>query len=67
MTKPPPDRQTEPSRERAYARLYARIDGLDDTINHFYNVVNEIHNRVDTLHDRVSMLEEEVKARRGAH
>jgi hypothetical protein len=57
MTKPARDKRTEPARERAYVRLYARIEGFEDTINHFYNVINEIRNRVAKLHDRVSMLE----------
>ena len=68
MTKPPPDRWTEPARERAYRRLYARIDGLEDTINHFYNridgledTIGHFSNVIDLLRERVSVLEKKSK------
>jgi len=61
MTTPPRDRRTEPVRERAYVCLYARINGLEDTIAHLYDLIKEIHNRVVKLHDRVSLLEKKSK------
>ena len=78
MSKSPPDRRTEPARERAYRRLYARIDGLEDTINHFYNridgleghledTIGHFYNAISVLRERVSMLEEEAKAQRRTH
>jgi hypothetical protein len=71
MTKPP-DRWTEPARERAYRRLYARIDGLEDTINHFYNridgleghlenTIGHFYNVINLLRERVSVLEKKSK------
>jgi len=47
-------RRTEPSRQRTYVRLYARVEALEDAISHFYKVINELHKRVDKLHERVS-------------
>jgi hypothetical protein len=43
------NRRTLPSRQRTYIRLYARVDGLEDAISHFYNVINELRRRVSTL------------------
>src|SRR5438067_13477248 len=45
--KPPPDRWTEPARERAYKRLYARIDGLEDTINYLYNRIDGLERHLE--------------------
>jgi hypothetical protein len=44
-----PDNSTDPAPERFYARLSDRIDRLEDTISHFYNVLNELRERVSTL------------------
>src|SRR5262249_1496075 len=33
------NRRTQPSRQRTYIRLYARVDRLEDAISHFYNVI----------------------------
>jgi hypothetical protein len=52
-----PDRSTEPTPERAYARLSNRIDRLEDTTNHFYNVLNELREVLKELRERVSTLE----------
>ena len=43
------DRRTQPARQRSYIRLNARVDRLEDTISHFYNVINELHRRVSAL------------------
>jgi len=43
------NRRTQPSRQRTYIRLYARVDRLEDAISHFYNVINELRRRVSTL------------------
>ena len=45
----PRDRRTQPSRQRIYIRLLARVDRLEDTISRFYNVINELRERVSTL------------------
>ena len=39
------NRRTQPSRQRTYIRLYARVDRLEDAISHFYNVINELRAR----------------------
>ena len=44
-----PDSSTDPTPERFYARLSDRIDRLEDTMSHFYNVLNELRERVSTL------------------
>ena len=43
------DRRTLPSRQRTYRHLHVRVDQLEDTISHFYNVINELRRRVSTL------------------
>ena len=43
------NRWTQPAHQRAYVRLNARIDRLEDTITHFYNVIKELRERVSTL------------------
>src|SRR5262249_29702273 len=52
----PRDRRTQPSRQRIYIRLYARVDRLEDTISHFYNVINELRERVSTLEKKLKPL-----------
>jgi hypothetical protein len=47
-----PRRLTEPPPERAYERVNARLDRLEDTITHFYNVINELRERVSTLENK---------------
>ena len=51
-----PRRVTEPSPERAYERVNARMDRLEDTITHFYNVINELRERVSTLEKKLERL-----------
>jgi prefoldin subunit 5 len=53
MAKPPRDRRTQPAPERAYERADPRIDRLEDTISHFYNVINELRERVSTLEKKL--------------
>jgi len=43
------DRRALLSRQRAYIRLHARVDRLEDAIGHFHNVINELYTRVSTL------------------
>ena len=38
----------DPAGQRA-ERLDARVDRVEDAINHFYNVINELRERVSTL------------------
>jgi len=49
-------RRTQPSRQRAYIRLYARVDRLEDAISHFYNVIDELRKRVSTLEKKLKPL-----------
>jgi len=56
MAKPPRDRRTQPAPERAYERADPRIDRLEDTISHFYNVINELRERVSTLEKKLKFL-----------
>jgi len=49
-------RRAQPSRQRAYIRLYARVDRLEDAISHFYNVINELRKRVSTLEKKLKTL-----------
>src|SRR5215467_8497619 len=56
MAKPPRDRRTQPAPERAYERADPRIDRLEDTISHFYNVINELRERVSTLEKKLKLL-----------
>src|SRR5258707_514836 len=48
--------RTQPSGQRTYIRLYARVDRLEDTISHFYNVINELRRRVSTLEKQLKPL-----------
>jgi len=50
------NRRTQPARQRAYVRLNARIDRLEDTISHFYSVINELRRRVSTLEKKLEPL-----------
>jgi hypothetical protein len=57
-----PNRPTEPDvPERAYGRLSARVDRLEDAMSHFYNVINKMRERVSTLDERVSTLEKKLE------
>jgi hypothetical protein len=56
-----PDRPSEPAPERAYERLNNRIDRLEDTMTHFYNVINKLRERASTLDERVSTLEKKLE------
>src|SRR5215469_8657307 len=56
MARPPRDRPTQPAPERAYERADPRIDRLEDTISHFYNVINELRERVSTLEKKLKLL-----------
>jgi uncharacterized coiled-coil protein SlyX len=47
---------TEPPPERAYECVNARMDRLEDTITHFYNVINELRERVSTLENKLKRL-----------
>ena len=47
-----PDRATEHDRDP----LNARVDRLEDTVNHFYNVINELRERVSTLEKNLERL-----------
>jgi predicted nuclease with TOPRIM domain len=52
-----PRRLTEPRPERAYyERVNARIDRLEDTNTHFYNVIDELRERVSTLEKKLERL-----------
>jgi hypothetical protein len=46
---------TDPAPERAYGRLRARTDRLEDAISHFYNVINELRERVSTLEKKLNL------------
>ena len=50
------DRRTLPSRQRTYRHLHVRVDQLEDTISHFYNVINELRERVSTLEKKLERL-----------
>ena len=50
------DRRTLPSRQRTYTRLSARVDRLEDTISHFYNVIDELRRRVSMLEKKLKPL-----------
>ena len=52
----PRSRRTQPARQRSYIRLHTRVDRLEDTINHFYNVINELRERVSTLEKKLNPL-----------
>ena len=56
MAKPPRNRRKQPARQRTYIRLRARVDHLEDAINHFYNVINELRRRVSTLEKKLERL-----------
>jgi chromosome segregation ATPase len=45
-------REPRPERERANARM----DRLEDTITHFYNIINELRERVSTLEKKLESL-----------
>ena len=51
-----PRRLREPAPERTYERANARIDRLEDTITHFYNVIKELRERVSTLEKKLGRL-----------
>ena len=61
----PRDRRTQPARQRTYKRLYARVDGLEDAISHFYNVINELLKRVSTLERKLKPLAKDDRAMGG--
>jgi len=46
---------TDTAPERAYGRLRARIDRLEDTISHFYKVINELRERVSTVEKKLNL------------
>jgi hypothetical protein len=46
---------TDPAPERAYGRLRARMDRLEDTISHFCNVINELRERVSALEKKLDL------------
>jgi len=46
----------DPSRQRTYTRLSARVDRLEDATSHFYNVINELRKRVSTLEKKLNPL-----------
>jgi hypothetical protein len=50
------NRRTQPSRQRTYIHLRARVDCLEDAISHFYNVINELRRRVSTLEKKLEPL-----------
>jgi hypothetical protein len=50
------NRRTQPSRQRTYIRLRARVDRLEDAISHFYNVITELRSRVSTLEKELKPL-----------
>ena len=50
------NRRTQPSRQRAYIRLYARVDRLEDAISHFYNAIDKLRMRVSTLEKKLETL-----------
>jgi hypothetical protein len=50
-----PAESTDPAPERAYGRLRARIDRLEDTISHFYNVINQVRERVSALEKKLNL------------
>jgi chaperonin cofactor prefoldin len=45
----------EPAGQRA-ERLDARIDRLEDSTNHFYNVINELRERLSTMEKKLNAL-----------
>ena len=49
-----PKRPTEPAHE--HERLGPRIDRLEDTISHFYNVINELRERLSTVEKKLERL-----------
>jgi predicted RNase H-like nuclease (RuvC/YqgF family) len=59
------DRRTLPSRQRTYRRLYVRVDRLEDTMSHFYNVIDELRRRVSTLEKKLEPLAKDVVAEAG--
>src|SRR5438128_9191458 len=46
-------RRTQPSRQRTYIRLRARVEALEDAISHFYDVINKLRGRVSTLEKKL--------------
>jgi hypothetical protein len=50
-----PAESTDAAPERAYGRLRARIDRLEDTISHFYNVINELRERVSRVEKKLNL------------
>jgi hypothetical protein len=52
MAKLPRRIRKQPSRQRTYKRLLARVEILEDAISHFYNVIDELRRRVSTLHKK---------------
>jgi len=51
-----PRKLREPLPERHYEHVNARIDRLEDTNTHFYNVINELRERVSTLEKKLERL-----------
>ena len=49
-------KQTQLAPERASERLSPRMDRLEDTISHFYNVINELREHVSTLEKKLKPL-----------
>ena len=52
----PRDRRTQTARQRSHIRLHTRVDRLEDTISHFYDVINELRERVSTLEKKLNPL-----------
>jgi len=50
-----PAESTDPAPERAYGRLRARTDRLEDAMSLFYNVINELRERVSTLEKKLNL------------
>jgi hypothetical protein len=56
MAKPSRDRQTQPAPEHTSEGLGPRMDRLEDTISHFYNVINELRERLSTVEKKLERL-----------
>jgi hypothetical protein len=48
-------RMTEASRRRADARLFKRLDSVEDATTHFYTVAREIKERIDRIEDHLGI------------
>jgi prefoldin subunit 5 len=54
---------SDPAGQRA-ERLDARIDRLEDSINHFYKVINELRERLSTMERELTEVATKYSARR---